>query len=420
MFVPMEEAQYRAMDSGALESRKAEILALADDPNCDVDDSVIESEARMCEAEITRRNKMASLRSANMASALSGGGSVMARADNTVQRRRERVDEADTDEYREAFMEYLRTGSREGLMTRDRNGMLTRTPQHTTTSDIPVAIPTTLSTSIIEELDQYGDIYAMVSKTSFQGGYEIPIDSFDFTTSWVTEDQVTDTQKAARSQKISFSYYEFESRVQWSWLSDIVSFANFTSKFQPKMSKSIVKLLEQGIIRGTGSGQMKGIVGDTRITNVVEMTEAQFKDWKNWHSMVDAVIKPEYDDGSIIMAKSTWNKYIDTMADDVNAPVNYLYDPVSGKRTNTLIGKDVHLVKNVILPDFDTASAGDVVAIYGDLSNYAVNWQPGGGISILRYPDYDHRRHNLLGYGVCDGKVVDPYGFVLIKKKASA
>ena len=93
---------------------------------------------------------------------------------------------------------------------------------------------------------------------------------------------------------------------------------------------------------------------------------------------------------------------------------------MSGKRVNHIIGKDAKLLASNLLPDFDKASAGDVVAIYGDLSNYNVNWQPGGAINILRYPDYDKRKNNILGYGICDGKVLDPYGLMLIKKKASA
>ena len=413
MFEEYNEVTYRGLSLDALERRRQEILGLVDDPECKVNPEVLQKEARMCQAEIDRRNQFAGLRNSQMTQAL-GSITINERtAPQAAPQLHVATDPRDSEEYRNAFMEYIRTGVRSDVLQ-------VRTPQHTVTADAPVAIPTTLSDMIIEELDSYGEIYNAVNKTSYQGGYEIPIDNFDFTTSWVTEDVVSDSQKATRTQKISFSYHEFESRVQWSWLTDIVTFDNFTNKFQPKMSKSIVKTLEQAIVRGTGSGQPKGIVGDTRITNVVEMTAAEFGNWKKWHEKVDAAIKPEYDDGHFIMAKSSWNKYIDTMSDNQNAPVNYLYDPVAHKRVNTLIGKDVTLVKNVILPDFDTASAGDVVAIYGDLSNYTINWQPGGGITIYRYPDYDTRRHNLLGYGVCDGKVVDPYGFILIKKKASA
>lgn len=377
--------------------------------------------------EAERRNLAVEARNIRAAQVAAGTGRVKDSVSFGEAKDEVRSDDPrDTAEYRAAFLRYLNTGERTPELMRAEGGS-TQTPTTTTstaasmlTTDAPVAIPTTLSNMVIEKLDDYGDIYNMVSKSNFQGGYEIPIDSFDFVTHWVGESEVSDTQKAERKDKITFGYHEFEARVQWSFLADIVTMDNFRSKFVPKMNKSIVKLLEQGIIRGSGTGQMLGIVNDTRVTNVVEMTEAQFKDWKSWHSVFDAAIEPEYDDGHILMSKGSWNKYMDVMADNNNAPVNYAYDPVSGKRTNLLVGKQTTLVKSLILPDFDKAKVGDVVGIYGDLSNYCVNWQPGGGISVIRYPDYDKRKHNLLGYGVCDGRVVDPYGFILIKKKASA
>lgn len=407
-FERMTAEQYRSLDLESLEARRDEILAALDGDEVETD--VLDAERVLCTAEFERRNKKAEMRSLTMKQVASGAGRVVERAND------EEVEEVNdvygTAEYERAFTHYMRTADRSMLARAGDESALT--------TDVPVAIPTTLSNKIIEELEKYDDIVAMVNQTSFQGGVEIPIYDFDFTTAWVAEEEITDTQKFSADEKIQFSYHEFESRVQWSWLADIVTFDSLRSRLQPKMSKSIAKFLAQGVIRGTGSGQMKGIIGDDRITNVIEMTAAEFGDWQKWHSIVDAAIKPEYEDGTIFMAKTTWNKYIDTMADDNRAPVNYAYDPVTGKRTQHLIGHGTKLVKANILPDFDTAAAGDVVAIYGDLKNYTINWQPGGRISIMRYPDYDKRKHKLLGYGVCDGKVVDPYGFVLIKKKASS
>lgn len=399
--------RYRSLDLEELEKRRDAILAALDGDEVEI--SVLDEERALCTAEFERRNKKAQMRSLTMSAVAGGAGRV-------IERSSEEEDDADGDmyssaEYERAFMRYMRSADR---------SMLARIDQSALTTDVPVAIPTTMSNQIIEEVRNYDDILAMVNQTSFQGGIEIPIYDFDFTTKWVTEEEISDTQKFGVNDKISFSYHEFETRVQWSWLADIVTIEALKSRLQPKMSESIAKFLAQGIMRGTGNGQMKGIIGDDRITNVIEMTKEEFADWQKWHSIVDAAIKPEYEDGTIFMAKTTWNKYIDTMADDNRAPVNYAYDPVTGKRTQHLIGHNAKLVKADILPDFDTAAAGDVVAIYGDLKNYTVNWQPGGRISIMRYPDYDKRKHNLLGYGVCDGKVVDPYGFMLIKKKASA
>lgn len=383
--------------------------------NDEADVAKLRSGAEALKAEAERRQARADARAAAQAAVLRGEGKHVASWQAPGYRRAQEVeteDPLDTAEYRSAFMDYINTGKR--------SDVLVRADASTLTTDVPVAIPTTLSNHVIEKLDDYGDIYKLVSKTNMQGGVEYGIDDFDFVTSWVGEEEVSEWQKAERKDKIMFGYHEFESRVQWSFLSGLVTMDNFNQKLAPKMDKSIAKFLDEAIIRGTGSGQMLGVVNDPRVTHVVEMTEAQFKDWKSWHSLFDAEIDPEYDDGNLLMAKTSWNKYIDTMADNNNAPVNYAYNPVSGKRTNLLVGKSTQLVKPSILPDFDKAAAGDVVAIYGDMSNYCVNWQPGGGISILRYPDYDKRKNKMLGYGVCDGKVVDPYGFILIKKKASA
>lgn len=407
-FERMTAEQYRALDLESLEARRDEILAALDGD--DVETDVLDAERVLCTAEFERRNKKAEMRSLTMKQVASGAGRVIERS--TEEDSREPIDAHDTEEYERAFTEYMRTGDRSMLM---RAG-----DEATLTTDVPVAIPTTFSNNVIQELDKYDDIVALVNQTSFQGGVEIPVYDFDFTTQWVTEEQITDTQKFEADGKIQFSYHEFESRIQWSWLADITTYANLKAMLQPKLSESIAKFLAQGIFRGTGSGQMKGILGDDRITNVVEMTAQEFGNWQKWHSIVDAAIKPEYSDGMLYMAKTSWNKYIDTMADDNRAPVNYAYDPVTGKRAQHLVGYNTKLVKPAILPDFDSAAAGDVVAVYGDLKNYTINWQPGGRISIMRYPDYDKRKNKMLAYGVCDGKVVNPYGFMLIKKKASS
>lgn len=412
-FELLSAAQYRAMDTDALNKRRDAIAAEFENVESKIKTEDLLAESKRCQDEYERRNAAAQIRSANIAAIAGGAGRVIERSANhtpngAAQASVAQEDPHDTAEYRSAFVDLVN------------RGIETRTDAITLTTDAPVAIPTTLSNDIIEKLDFYGDIYPLVTKTSFQGGYEIPIDSFDFTAAWVGEQQISDWQKAERNQKITFNYHEFESRVMWSFLSGIVTFDNFTGKFQPKMSKAITKLLEQGIFTGTGTGQMLGILNDPRVVHTVEMTEADFKNWKAWHSILDADIDPEYDDGNIFMSKGSWNKYIDTMSDNNNAPVNYAYDPVTGKRSQILIGKQTNLVKPNFLPDFDKAEAGDVVGVYGDMRNYVINWQPGGGITIMRYPDYDKRQNKLFGYGVCDGKVADPYGFILIKKKASA
>lgn len=411
-----EAEQYRSASYDELEERRAEIVEELRNAESEFKTDDLKSEVDMCmdaiercklaaEADEQIRAKAATAKVIDSTNPAASGIDVNNRANIKLVGN---DDPHDTPEYRDAFM---------NLVTR---GIETRNDAFTLTTDAPVAIPTTLSNKIIEKLDTYGEIYGKVSKSSVQGGVEYAIDDFDFKAKWVGEEEVTDTQKAERKTKITFNYHEFESRVGISFLAGLVTLPEFEARFAPKLSKAITKLLEEGIIKGTGSGQMLGIVNDPRVTNIVEMTDAQFDAWQEWHSSVDAAILPEYDDGEFLFPKTTWNKHIDTMADSNKSPIaQFHYDPVSGKRVNTIIGKHAQLLGSDLLPDFDKAANGDVVAVYGDLSNYNINWQPGGAINILRYPDYDKRKNKMLAYGVCDGKVLDPYGFMLIKKKAS-
>lgn len=107
------------------------------------------------------------------------------------------------------------------------------------------------------------------------------------------------------------------------------------------------------------------------------------------------------------------------MADDQKAPVSIGYNPVTGEEVKRLVGKSVTGVETDILPDFDTAAAGDVVAIFGDFNNYVINTQPGMPMTTKRWIDDDKNQEKIKALMACDGRVLDPYGFILIKKKAS-
>ena len=85
-----------------------------------------------------------------------------------------------------------------------------------------------------------------------------------------------------------------------------------------------------------------------------------------------------------------------------------------------MCGFPVEKVNDAILPDFDTASPGDVVAIYGNMKDYLVNTQPGMPLTTKRWVDEDTNTEKIKSLVALDGKVLNPYGFILIKKKASA
>ena len=408
MFEKFTDEQYRSLDIDALEARQAELVELA---NSDVDAAEYKAECDRCMGEIAHRNQAIELRNASLSKLNAGEGKFMERGGKVAD---SDEDPFDTTEYRKAFMEFMcrKTPMPEKML---RDAYAKRgTDAYTYTTDVPVMIPTTLSTKIIEKLEEYGEIYARVAKTNMKGGVDYPILDLKCTASWVDEDEVSNWQKVEAKAKISFGYYELECRLSQSFLASIVTFDEFQRRFVPLVTKAMVQKIEEGIIKGTGEGQMLGITVDERVENIVGLDSTDIIDWKQWRKKVKAAIPRPYRNGYFIMSQGTWDCYIETMADDNNAPVSIGYNAVTGVEELRLMGFSVLLVDDTILPDYDSASDGDVFAIYGKLDDYVINSNQ--QLQTIQYPDWDTRKQKTVAYMVLDGKILDPYGFMLIKK----
>ena len=403
----MTEEQYRSLDIDALEARQAELVGLADS---DVDAAEYKAECDRCMAEIDHRNHAVELRKASLSKLEAGEGRFIERSGK--KETAEDADPYDTPEYRKAFMEFV--CRRTPMPAQFMSGVYARKDEITTTKDVPVMIPTTMMNKIIEELDEYGEIYARVAKTNLKGGVEYPILDLKPVATWVGETEVSEWQKFTAEDKISFGYFELECRIAQTMLASIVTYDEFQRRFVPLATKAMIKKIEAGIIAGTGSGQMLGITADERITNIVGMADADMADWKQWRKKVKAAIPRMYRNGYFIMAQGTWDAYIETLADDVNAPVSIGYNPVTGNEELRLMGFPVLLVDDSVLPDYDSAKDGDVFAIYGKLDDYCINTNQ--QLQVVQYLDWDVRQHKTVAYMVLDGKVLDPYGFMLIQK----
>ena len=103
------------------------------------------------------------------------------------------------------------------------------------------------------------------------------------------------------------------------------------------------------------------------------------------------------------------------MKDQNNRPL--YFEPLDIATPARLAGREVIAVDPDLIKSFDQAAVGDVIGFYGPLEDYAVNSNLQFG--IRRY--FDEKCNNWVTKGlvICDGKVLDPSGFVLIKKKAN-
>lgn len=315
----------------------------------------------------------------------------------------------ETMEYRQAFMKYIQTGK----ITRDA----------ISTGDTGAAIPLTIMNDVINTVrKRYGNLYSKVRKMNVKGGVDFPIGALKATFKWINESTVSPRQKLDPLAKISFRYHTAEIRIAQTFLSSIVTLESFEARIAEVIAIAYLEAMDYGIVNGTGDGQMLGILHDNRVTNEVEFTAEQLSDWTEWRKNFFAKLPLGYRAGEFIFPLSTVESYLETMADANNNPVFYqatglqVNDGDAMNPNGRFFGREIALVEPEILPDFDTAEDGDVIGIYWQPDEYAIN--ENFGFTMRRYFDEETNEFVDKALVVVDGKVLNPNGYWLIKKKA--
>lgn len=321
----------------------------------------------------------------------------------------------DSKEYRVAFMAYVQRGTEIPAEFRSGDAI--------DTTDTGAAIPLTIMREVINTVrTRYGNLYNKVRKLSVQGGVEFPIGELEADFHWITEATVSPDQELDKLGKVSFGYHVAEIRIAQTFLSSIVTMEAFEAKIAEVIARAYLKAMDTAIVKGTGNGQMLGILNDARIpqTNAVTFTAAQLSDWTAWRKNFFAKLPLGYRNGEFIFPLATVDAYLETMADSNNNPI---FRQATGLEVNDgdainpngrFFGRDISLVEPDIITDFDTASSGDVIGIYWQPQEYAIN--ENFGFTMRRYFDEDRNKWINKALVVVDGKILNPLGFWLIKK----
>ena len=318
------------------------------------------------------------------------------------------ADPTESMEYRQAFKDYVQ------------KGVEIRAGEVITTADTGAAIPITVMREVINTVRRrYGNLYSRVRKLSVQGGVQFAVGSLSATFKWINESTVSPRQKLDKLSKISFGYHTADIRIAQSFLSSIVTLDAFERHIAEVIAVAYLQAMDVGIVRGSGDGQMLGIINDPRVTNSVDMTAADMSDWTAWRKNFFAKLPLGYRGGEFIFTVGTVDAYLETMADNNNNPV---FRQATGLEVNDgdamnpsarFFGRDVSLVEPDVLPDFDDASDGDVIGIYWQPEEYAIN--ENFGFTMRRYFDEETNEWVDKALVVVDGKVLNPTGYWLIK-----
>ena len=316
-------------------------------------------------------------------------------------------DKYDTTAYRKAFMNYVCRGVAIPAEY--------RAAETTTTADSGAVIPTTIMNEIIQKLESYGSIYAKVRKINVQGG--VSIADLKPTAHWITEAKSSDDQKASAKNSVTFNYYGLECKISQSILANVVTLKMFTDLFVPMATEAMVKAIEIAIFNGTGEGQPLGVLKDSRVTAVITLTPEEYASWNGWHK-VKGKMKKAYRNGSFVMNQSTFDTGIDGMEDKNGQPIGRTNYGVNGEETYRFMGKNVETVEDDVLPSWDDANEGDVIAVFMNFSDYVINTNM--EMQVVKWTDHDNNKIKNKCLMVVDGKVADAAGIILVKKGVTA
>lgn len=308
--------------------------------------------------------------------------------------------------YRKAFMQYVTRGT--AIPTEF------RTDANTKTTDVGNVIPTTVVDQIISKLENVGGILELVTKTAYKGGVAIPKNTVKPVATWVAEGAGSDKQKLAAGS-VTFAYHKLRCAVSVSLEVDTMSITAFEAYLVRVIVEAMTKKLEESIIKGSGSGEPLGIIntvadeGDSIANvNVAALSYATLID-------AEAELPEEYEgNAKWCMSKKTFMGFIG-LTDEQGQPIARVNHGLDGKVERYLLGREVVCTQH--LPSF---AAADVDAKFGflfDFSNYDLNTNYAMGVK--KYEDNDTDDQITKAIMLADGKVVDYYGLVTLKKIAS-
>lgn len=394
-------------------TRRGELLAraqsLIDEGKID-DAEKVQDEIKKLDDDFENICKaQANLNALNKAGASSLINQIIGGKENKMENKNvSRAEMLNSTEYRTAFMRNVLAG--EAIPEKFRNS-----DANTKTSDIPTVIPTTIMQRIVEKLESHGEILSLVTKTSYKGGLQIPTSSSKPTASWVSEGSGSDKQKKATGS-ITFSYYKLRCAISVSLEADVVSLDFFETIFTNQVTEAMIAALETSIIKGTGSGQPKGILKETVIEGQnINITKAGSITYKTLWDMKKAVPSGYRSKAKFFMNYSTFCDIM-SLTDTAGQPIARMNYGLSGVAQATLLGTPVVFSDDI--DAYEAAPTADtVVAFLFNPSDYILNTNL--AMTVKQYEDNENENKITKAVMLVDGKTVDKNSLVTLTKKSA-
>jgi HK97 family phage major capsid protein len=102
------------------------------------------------------------------------------------------------------------------------------------------------------------------------------------------------------------------------------------------------------------------------------------------------------------------------MVDENGQPVGRTNYGINGEETYRFMGKSVETVEDECIVSYDDAETGDVIAVFMRPTDYAINSNL--QMTAVKWVDHDTNEVKSKCILICDGKLVDSKGVLIIKK----
>lgn len=322
--------------------------------------------------------------------------------DDNVESRK--ADKYASMEYRTVFMNYVCRGTA--------IPMEYRTDSVTKTTDVGAVIPTTVLNKIITQIENAGNILALVTRTAYKGGVTIPVSSVKPVATWTNEGSGSDKQNQDTKGSITFTYHKLRCAVAVSFETDVMSITAFEELIINNIVEAMTIALEKAIVSGSGTGQPKGIIKETiKDDRIIEVEEPAYDDLIN----AEAALPVAYEKNARwCMSKKTYMTYYG-ITDKSGQPIGRINYGLAGRPEYTLLGRPVEVCD--YLPSVTLAEDEESFAFLFDFKNYVLNTNYTMGIK--KYEDNETDDLVTRAISLADGKTVDNNGLVLLKKKAA-
>lgn len=311
-------------------------------------------------------------------------------------------------EYRTAFMEnFLRN---KPIPEKFNNAAGT-----TTSSGAGTIVPTTLYEQIIVKLENYGDIYSRVFRTSFPTALVIPTIDILPEAEWVDEDAGGTAQKYT-SDKVTFAGYKLTCKTAFSLFMSATSLALFENQFVEFVSVAMVKAIDKAILVGSGNGAPKGILTETppegQALNVAKTGKLDYA----LLCQAEAALPSAYDGAVWLMTKKSFFAFMG-ITDQNGQPIARVSAGIDGKPSYTLFGRHVCRTDGIMDSYADTVATDTLFAAMFDLRYFVFNEVM--GMFIKKYIDDETDNEKIKAVMLADGKAIDLNSLVTLTKKSS-